>query len=162
MVEAYLSLGANIGDRRAAIDAAVERLSGLPGTAVLARSSYYRTAPVGPVAQDWFLNIAVSVRTRLSRAALEEACRAIEATLGRNRAREIPWGPRRIDIDVIAMAGEAGPHHHELMRGYVIVPLAEIAPGLVIGDRTVLERSRQTDVAGVERLADPAEETSAR
>lgn len=153
MAETWLSLGGNIGDRKAAIDEAVVRLAGLPGTTVTARSSYYRTAPVGPVAQERFVNIAVALRTEFDTTALRVACRGIEAALGRNRSMEIAWGPRIIDIDVIAASDrpKARPHR-ELTRGYVIVPLAEIAPGLVVAGRRVAEYLVEADVAGVERL----------
>jgi 2-amino-4-hydroxy-6-hydroxymethyldihydropteridine diphosphokinase len=152
MIDAYLSLGGNIGDRRAMLDEAVARLADLPGTAVTARSSYYRTAPVGPVAQEWFLNIAVALRTGMDAADLESACRRIEAALGRDRTRDIPWGPRTVDIDLIAIAGDERGVHRELTRGYVIVPLAEVAPGLVIAGKTVAQRLAGADTAGVERL----------
>ncbi len=153
MAEAWLSLGGNIGDRKAAIDSAVARLAELPGTAVTARSLYYRTVPVGPVAQDWFVNIVVAVRTDLDAESLREACRTIESALGRDRAREISWGPRVIDIDVLASSDEPGAlAHRDLAYGYVIVPLAEIAPSLVIGGRTVAEYRTDADGAGVTKL----------
>lgn len=153
MAEAWLSLGGNIGDRMRAMDEAVDRLAQLPGTRVTRRSSYYRTAPVGPVAQDWFVNICVAVRTSLDDAALRAACRAIEAAMGRDRSKEISWGPRIVDLDVIARSDlPAAPAHRELTRGYVIVPLAEIAPDLVMGGRMVREILADADVTGVERL----------
>jgi 2-amino-4-hydroxy-6-hydroxymethyldihydropteridine diphosphokinase len=153
VAEAWLSLGGNIGDRKRAMDEAVDRLAQLPGTRVTSRSSYYRTAPVGPVAQDWFVNICVAVRTSLDDAALRAACRAIEAAMGRDRSEEISWGPRIVDLDVIARSDlPAVPAHRELTRGYVIVPLAEIAPDLVIGGRMVREILADADVTGVERL----------
>jgi 2-amino-4-hydroxy-6-hydroxymethyldihydropteridine diphosphokinase len=101
---ALLSLGGNVGDRKAAMDAAVERLAALPGTRVTARSPHYRTAPDGPVAQDWFVNLAVAVETEMDATELAAACKRIEAALGRDRSREIPWGPRPVDIDVVATA----------------------------------------------------------
>jgi 2-amino-4-hydroxy-6-hydroxymethyldihydropteridine diphosphokinase len=152
---ALLSLGGNIGDRRATMDAAVARLAALPGTAVVARSSYYRTEPDGPVVQDWFVNLAVALTTDLDTAALIAACRQIEIDLGRDRASEIPWGPRPIDIDVIAIGGEArmetvaGPLDR---RAFVLVPLAEIAPATVIDGRSIGDHARATGAAGVERL----------
>lgn len=153
MAEAWLSLGGNIGDRKAAMDEAVARLGELPGTAVTVRSSYYRTAPVGPVAQDWFVNICVAIETGLGDVELRDACRAIEAAMGRDRAKEISWGPRVVDVDVIARSDIAdAPAHRELTRGYVIVPLAEIAPDIVIGGRRVREILAEADVVGVERL----------
>src|SRR5258708_31601558 len=102
MTEAFLALGSNLGDRKALVDEAVQRIGKLPGTRLTARSSYYRTEPVGPVPQEWFLNIAVRLRTELGPNALLAACHAIEAALGRRREAEIRWGPRFIDIDLIA------------------------------------------------------------
>ncbi len=153
MAEVWLSLGGNIGDRKAAMDEAVARIGQLPGTEVTGRSSYYRTAPVGPIAQDWFVNICVAIRTSLGEAALHAACRRIEAAMGRDRANEISWGPRVVDIDVIARSDlpDAAPHR-ELMRGYVIVPLAEIAPDLRIDGHQVSAMVSRADLAGVEKL----------
>jgi 2-amino-4-hydroxy-6-hydroxymethyldihydropteridine diphosphokinase len=153
VAEAWLSLGGNIGDRKRAMDEAVDRLRQLPGTRVTARSSYYRTAPVGPIAQDWFVNLCVAIETRLGEGELRAACREIEAAMGRDRSQEISWGPRVVDLDVIARSDRpAAQAHRELTRGYVIVPLAEIAPDLVIGGRRVVEIAAEADVAGVERL----------
>jgi len=153
VAEAWLSLGGNIGDRKAAMDEAVARIGRRPGTAVTARSSYYRTAPVGPVAQDWFVNICVAIRTTLDEAALRDACRTVETSMGRDRTKEISWGPRIVDIDVIARSDSAGAApHRELTRGYVIVPLAEIAAELRIAGRTVSSLAADADVAGVEKL----------
>lgn len=152
MIDALLSLGSNIGDRKAAIDAAVRRLAELPDTTLTARSSYYRTAPVGPVSQDWFVNIAVALRTALVRSDLETLCRTIETALGRNRRREMPWGPRIIDIDVVAVAGDHQAAYAALASGYVIVPLAEIAPDLVIAGKTVTQYLSAADAAGVKKL----------
>jgi len=153
VAEAWLSLGGNIGDRKRAMDEAVTRLGQLPATRVSARSSYYRTAPVGPVEQDWFVNICVAIETGLDEAALRAACRAIEAAMGRDRAKETSWGPRVVDLDVIARSDRlAVPAHRELTRGYVLVPLMEIAPDLVIGGRGVREILAASDATGVERL----------
>jgi 2-amino-4-hydroxy-6-hydroxymethyldihydropteridine diphosphokinase len=153
VAEAWLSLGGNIGDRKRAMDEAVARLGQLSSTRVTARSSYYRTAPVGPVEQDWFVNICAAIETGLDDAALRAACREIETAMGRDRAREISWGPRVADLDVIARSDMPhAPAHRELMRGYVIVPLAEIAPDLVIAGRAVREVIAVADVTGVEKL----------
>jgi 2-amino-4-hydroxy-6-hydroxymethyldihydropteridine diphosphokinase len=151
MVEVYLSLGSNVGDRRGSIDNAVLRLAQLPGTKVTARSSYYRTAPVGPIAQEWFLNIAIGLETTLTLPALRETCHAIETVLGRDRAVEIAWGPRTIDIDIVYGLGEE-PAHPEILQGYVLAPLAEIAGDVTIADRTLADLAREADLSGVERL----------
>ena len=79
--------------------------AGCRGHEVRARSSYCRTEPVGPVEQEWFLNIGVALRTAQSRGDLSAACRAIEAEFGRDRSQEISWGPRPIDIDVVQLRG---------------------------------------------------------
>jgi 2-amino-4-hydroxy-6-hydroxymethyldihydropteridine diphosphokinase len=130
-IDAWLSLGGNMGDRKALMDAAVERLAALPGTRVTARSPYFRTVPDGPVEQDWFVNLAVAVRTEMSAGELAAACREIEAALGRDRSREIPWGPRPIDIDVVAFGrdGVMEPYGGEMdTRSFVQIPLSHIVP----------------------------------
>lgn len=154
-LDALLSLGGNIGDRKATVDAAVTRIAALPGTVVSARSSYYRAEPAGPVAQAWFLNIAIALTTQLDLAALAAACRAIESGLGRDRLREIPSGPRTIDIDVIAVGkdGDLMPAGAELdERAFVLVPLQEIAARVAIAGITVAARLASAPATGVERL----------
>ena len=146
--EALLSLGGNVGDRRALVDAAVARLAALPGTRLRAHSSYYRTAPVGPVSQEWFLNIAVALTTGLEFEPLAAACRAIETDLGRDRTREIPSGPRPIDIDVIALGDTAKPDD----RAFVLVPLAEIAANAIVAGVAVRDRLAKIKVVGVDKL----------
>jgi 2-amino-4-hydroxy-6-hydroxymethyldihydropteridine diphosphokinase len=145
---ALLSLGGNLGDRKAAMDDAVRRLSLLPDARLLARSAYYRTAPDGPVAQPWFLNIAATLTTPWSRDDLARACREIETALGRDRRREIPWGPRIMDIDVVAF-GEAADIDR---RPFVIIPAAEIAGGLRVGGRTLAVLAAGSDRTGIEKL----------
>jgi 2-amino-4-hydroxy-6-hydroxymethyldihydropteridine diphosphokinase len=159
MADAFVALGSNLGDRKALVDEAVRRLGQMPATRLLRRSSYYRTEPVGPVSQEWFLNIAVAIRTGLDPDALLTACHEIEAALGRRRASEIRWGPRFVDIDVIAFddvartgPGLTLPHPRFAERGFVLVPLAEIAAGLVIGGRTVADYLADADASGVEKL----------
>ena len=147
-VAALLSLGGNLGDRKALIDAAVTRIAALPRTQLRARSSYYRTEPVGPVAQAWFVNIAIALDTGLSREALAAACRVIEGELGRDRSKEIPWGPRAIDIDVVVF-GEATEVDE---RAFVLVPLAEISPRARIGGSTIGGLAAEADAGGVRRL----------
>jgi 2-amino-4-hydroxy-6-hydroxymethyldihydropteridine diphosphokinase len=142
----YLSLGANIGDCKANLDAAVAAIGRLPDTRVVARSSYYRSAPDGPVQdQPAFINIAVVVIAP-DRDTLATACRRIEAALGRDRTREISWGPRPIDIDVLGEPLDERP--------FVLVPLAEIAPTAVFGGRRVGEiaAAGSSTTEGLEKL----------
>ena len=152
-VTALLSLGGNLGDRKAVMDQAVARIAALPGVRLVARSAYYRAAPDGQVAQPWFLNIAAALTTELSRDELAGACRAIETALGRDRSREIPWGPRPMDIDVVAY-GEATDIDR---RPFVLVPAAEIAGSFRVGGETLAALAMAAGTGGVERLDWPIE-----
>lgn len=145
---ALLSLGGNLGDRKAMMDEAIRRLAELPGAKLLARSAYYRTDPDGPVAQPWFLNIAATLATPLSRDELKHACREIEAALGRDRRREISWGPRIMDIDVVAY----GATEDIDRRPFVVIPAAEIAGYWQIGGATLATLAATADTTGVEKL----------
>lgn len=156
MSTAYLGLGSNIGDKAATLAESVARLAVTPGIRVTARSSDYRTPPWGDTDQDWFLNAAVAVDTTLSPHALLEAGLAIETALGRVRERR--WGPRVIDIDVLFYEGAAIaderlvlPHRFVRERAFVLVPLAEIAPDLMIGPETVAQALSKLDRSGIER-----------
>ena len=147
-VTVLLSLGGNLGDRKAVMDAALARLAAHPGVQLTARSAYYRTVPDGPVAQPWFLNIAAALETGLPRDELARACRAIETALGRDRAREISWGPRIMDIDVIAYGDAADIDR----RPFVLIPAAEIAGDFRIGGETLAALAKVVGAIGVERL----------
>lgn len=158
MTRAYLGLGSNVGDKAAMLAEAVTRLGGTPGIRVVARSRDYRTPPWGDTDQDWFLNAALGVDTDLTPHDLLEAGLAIEAALGRVRERR--WGPRRIDIDVLSYEGAEVsderlvlPHRFVRDRAFVLVPLAEIAPDLVIGGETVSEALAKLDRTGITPLA---------
>ena len=136
----YLGLGSNVGDRRAMLQAAVEDLWGR-GVEVLASSSVYETEPVGEVLdQPPFLNAAVRIETRLQPEALLDACKAVEALLGR-AAGGVRHGPRPIDVDVLLLGDEAYeserlsiPHREVGRRRFVLVPLLELDPGLHLPD----------------------------
>lgn len=156
MTRAYLGLGSNIGDKAAMLAQAVERLAAAPGIRVTGRSADYRTPPWGDTDQDWFLNAAVAIDTDVPPHGLLEVCLSIEAALGRVRERR--WGPRVIDIDVLAYEGAQVsderlvlPHRFVRERAFVLVPLAEIAPDLVIGGETVAQALSKLDRTGIER-----------
>jgi 2-amino-4-hydroxy-6-hydroxymethyldihydropteridine diphosphokinase len=160
MAEATLSLGANLGQPRVAIAKALALLDER-GARVVRRSSDYRTPPWGKTDQPAFVNAAAVVETALSPHALLHLCLAIERELGRVRIER--WGPRLIDIDLITYDQRAVddpeltvPHRHVLERGFVLVPLAEIAPDLVIEGRTVAEHARRFAAEPIEKL--PPEE----
>jgi 2-amino-4-hydroxy-6-hydroxymethyldihydropteridine diphosphokinase len=139
MTIAYIALGANLpspaGPPDATLAAAVERMSEL-GT-VVARSSLYSTTPVGYAEQPRFLNAVIALETELSPQKLLESLLGIEREFGRDRASAIANGPRTLDLDILLygdlIVSEAGmeiPHPRLAGRGFVLVPLVEIAPQL--------------------------------
>ncbi|MEP0232273.1 2-amino-4-hydroxy-6-hydroxymethyldihydropteridine diphosphokinase [Roseibium sp.] len=159
-IRAALGLGSNMGDTKANLDAAIERLNASQGIAVTARSSDYRTPPWGPVPQDDYRNICITVETTLSPRALLERCLEVERELG--RIRDIRWGPRIIDIDVLIYGKEAVdeenltvPHPRMGERAFVLIPLAEIWPSAPIGGGQTAAEALKTcpDQDGVEKLA---------
>jgi 2-amino-4-hydroxy-6-hydroxymethyldihydropteridine diphosphokinase len=140
----YLSLGSNMGDRRANLHTAIEKLAELGE--VVAVSSLYETEPIEFTAQPWFLNCAVALRTELMPKLFLSKALAIEQEMGRRRAQ--PKGPRTIDIDILLFGNSAihtpqldVPHVAMHERRFVLEPLAEIAPEVrhPIFKRTVRE-----------------------
>ena len=133
MKRAFLALGSNLGDRRATLAAAVAALDD-----VVAVSPVYETDPVGGPAQGAYLNIVVELRTDRSAHELLKAALGLEAAAGRRR--RVRWGPRTLDVDVLWVEGEAVdepdlhvPHPRMHERGFVMVPLADLAPELAPG-----------------------------
>lgn len=133
MVEVFIGLGSNIGDRKRNITEAINLLDNLPDIKLGKRSSLYITEPIGYVGQDWFLNSVVEVMTQLSPKDLLSRCQSIEDQMG--RARTMLWGPRLIDLDILLYGDEIVENDeliipHPLMhkRRFVLVPLVEIAP----------------------------------
>ena len=143
-VRAHIGLGGNIGDRKANLEAAISRLAATPGVTLAAQSSFIGTEPWGKTDQEWFLNAAVAIDTSLSARQLLEVCLGIETAMG--RVREEKWGPRIIDLDVLTYGNETidedglqVPHPYIAEREFVLEPLAEIAPDLIIDGKTVKE-----------------------
>lgn len=141
-VEAALGLGGNLGDPVAAFATVFRRLETHEAVSLVRPSSVYRTAPWGKLDQPEFLNMAVLVETGLSARALLDLCLTLEREGGRERRER--WGPRTLDIDILTYGGqtidEPGlqvPHPRIAERAFVLAPLAEIAPGMVIGGATV-------------------------
>ena len=133
---AYVGFGSNLGDRRAAIEAAVDQLNATPGVHVRALSTIIETDPVGMVEQGRFLNAVGELETTLTPHELMEVCLAVEQGQGRDRSTEIRWGPRCIDLDLLLMGDvvvdDPGrltlPHPRLHERAFVLEPLVELAP----------------------------------
>ncbi|TQR06581.1 2-amino-4-hydroxy-6-hydroxymethyldihydropteridine diphosphokinase [Psychrobacillus soli] len=135
MNRAYISLGSNIGSRLLFLQQAVRSLQDVKGIKVCQVSSVYETDPVGYVDQAAFLNIVVGLETSLTPHELLKKCNEIEAILG--RTREIHWGPRTVDLDILLYNEENVktekliiPHPRMTERGFVLIPLVEINPDL--------------------------------
>lgn len=131
MNKTFLSLGSNMGDRLEMLKQAVGLLAKDPRVEVLKISSLYETDPVGLTEQDPFLNMVVYLQTELSALELLEFCQAIEKNL--DRKREIRWGPRTIDLDILLFNQDAMnterltiPHPRMHERAFVLVPLLEL------------------------------------
>jgi 2-amino-4-hydroxy-6-hydroxymethyldihydropteridine diphosphokinase len=151
-----LALGGNVGDKVLSLRRALSAIAGEPGIELTAVSRLYRTAPWGKTDQDWFVNACALGLTRLAPEALLERMKTLETSLGRVSTER--WGPRLIDIDVIAyddvtLKSEklTLPHPELFNRAFVLVPLAEIAPDLVIGGVRVGEAAARlkTEAADV-------------
>ena len=155
-VVAAISLGGNLGDVRAAFRFALEKLALAPGVAVVATSSIYRTAPWGKLDQPDFLNMAALLRVTIAPRELLDLCLSIEREHGRARLEH--WGPRTLDIDVLTygdlVVDEPGltiPHPRLQDRAFVLAPLAEIAPDMLVRGVRVAELCAGVVGQGVEK-----------
>ncbi|MDX2288604.1 MAG: 2-amino-4-hydroxy-6-hydroxymethyldihydropteridine diphosphokinase [Hyphomicrobiaceae bacterium] len=152
--EAIVALGSNIGDKAAHLTRALRLLTRSGEISVRAVSRYYQTPPWGKTDQDWFLNACARVETTLGPHALLERCLATETEMGRVRAEK--WGPRIIDLDVLAhgqtsmaTADLTLPHPHITVRAFVLAPLADVAPDLCLEGRAVRDWLAEIDRTGV-------------
>lgn len=159
MADALLALGGNLGPVRATFDRALAMLCEGRAVRLTARSSDYATPPWGLTDQPEFINRCVAAETTLAPLALLHRAQAIEQALGRDRAQERRWGPRPIDIDIlayddIAMDGPelTLPHPRLFERAFVLVPLAEIASTRVIAGRRIGDVLAELDTTGIRRL----------
>jgi len=158
-VEALLALGGNVGAVRETLERAIAMLCDGRTVRLKARSSDYATPPWGVVDQPPFVNLCIAVDTDLTPQGLLARVRTVEQALGRERAHERRWGPRPVDIDILAyddvVMDEAEltlPHPRLFERAFVLVPLAEIAAERVIGGRRVREALAKVDTTGISRL----------
>ena len=159
MAEAFLALGGNVGDVRTTLDRAQDMLVDSVDTRLIAASSHYRTPPWGKEDQPEFVNMCLLIETALSPRALLERMQAAERALGRDRTTEVRWGPRTIDIDLLAyddlQLDEKEltlPHPRMFERAFVLVPLAEIAGERVIGGTRVRDALEKLDTSKIKLL----------
>lgn len=144
MTRVYLAIGSNLASPLDQVNAAIAALGDIPQTAVVAVSSFYRTPPLGPQDQPDYLNAAVALDTDLEPDALLDNTQRIELEQGRTRKAE-RWGPRTLDLDIM-LFGELTlnserltvPHYDMHNRGFMLWPLAEIAPDLIFPNGTSL------------------------
>nr|WP_216672260.1 2-amino-4-hydroxy-6-hydroxymethyldihydropteridine diphosphokinase [Cronobacter sakazakii] len=147
---AFIALGSNLAEPLSQVNNALAALTRIPGSRVVATSSFYRTPPLGPQDQPDYLNAAVALETTLSAEALLDNTQRIELEQGRVRKAE-RWGPRTLDLDIM-LFGDATinterlivPHYDMKNRAFMLLPLSEIAPALRFPDgerlADVLER----------------------
>lgn len=133
---AFVALGSNIGDRQQHLADALRRIGEIPDVAIIARSSVDETEPLGPVAQDRYLNQMIALRTTLSPPELLVALHQVERSGG--RVRTVRWGPRTIDLDIVKYARTTWnsselqvPHTEIDNRDFWQRELAELAEALV-------------------------------
>ena len=151
---AWLGLGGNIGDVQANMAVALQLLSAGEAVEILAVSPIYKTPPWGNVDQDWFLNAAAKISTTLSPELLLDACLSAEKALKRKRI--VRWGPRSIDVDLLIYEGVERaddrltlPHPRMHERAFVLKPLADISPELLIYRKSVSDWLGKCDISEI-------------
>ena len=153
----YLSLGSNIGNRQEYIESAIELVGKREGIKILKKSGLYETSPVGYVEQDLFLNVVIKIETDFSAREILKIINKIENEL--DRKREIRWGPRTIDIDILIFSDKKInetdliiPHKEMLNRLFVLVPLIEIYDGEYFEKEKIIERIEELVAVGNQKI----------
>ena len=153
----YLSLGSNIGNRQEYIESAIELVGKTEGIKILKKSGLYETSPVGYVEQDLFLNAVIKIETDFSAREILKIINKIENEL--DRKREIRWGPRTIDIDILIFSDKKIdemdliiPHKEMLNRLFVLVPLIEIYDGEYFEKEKIIERIEELVAVGNQKI----------
>src|SRR6476469_6500702 len=161
MADVLIALGGNVGDIRATFQKAIGNICGMTQGTLLARSSDYSTPPWGDEQQARFINACIEIETGLDPHALLFTLHKIEKKFGRDRAGEQRWGPRTLDLDLLAYDDVSIqkpeltlPHPRLFERAFVLVPLAEIAPDRVIAGRSIKSGLAELSTLGIERLPD--------
>jgi 2-amino-4-hydroxy-6-hydroxymethyldihydropteridine diphosphokinase len=163
MASVLIALGGNVGEVRETFGKAIANICGMAQAALVARSSDYATPPWGDEQQDPFINACIEIDTELDPHALLFVLHKIERKFGRDRANERRWGPRTLDLDIIAYDDVridkpelTLPHPRLFERAFVLVPLAEIAPTRMIAGRTPQDGLADVSADGIVRLDKPA------
>lgn len=161
MASVLIALGGNVGDVRATFGKAIAHLCGMAQAALIAQSSDYATPPWGDENQASFINACIEIETGLDPHALLFVLQRVEQKFGRTRDKERRWGPRALDLDMIAYDEVSLqtpdltlPHPRLFERAFVLVPLAEIAPDRVISGIRVRDGLASVSTQGIERLPD--------
>ena len=155
---AYIGIGSNMDDPQRQVRGAFQALASLPDSRLIARSRLYRTRPFGPVQQGDFINAVAGVLTQLLPERLLAAMRALEVAQGRRR--EERWGPRTLDLDLLVFGDQTiksdtleVPHPGIAERGFVLAPLADVAPTLFVpGVGRVAELLQRLPDTGIEAI----------
>ena len=158
IVTVFVALGGNIGDPPAQIRSALRALAALPDTRLVRQSSLYRNPPAGGLDQPEFVNAVAQIETRIGPRELLDRLLEIERSQG--RVRDYPNAPRTLDLDILLYGNQVVrdpgliiPHPRMLERAFVLVPLAEIAPGVVVpGSGRVAELLRNVNASGMIKL----------
>ncbi|KRQ06178.1 2-amino-4-hydroxy-6-hydroxymethyldihydropteridine diphosphokinase [Bradyrhizobium sp. DASA03076] len=161
MASVLIALGGNVGDVRTTFKKAIAHICGMAQATVVARSSDYATPPWGDENQDPFVNACVEIETGLDPHALLFVMQKVEQKFGRTRDQDRRWGPRTLDLDMIAYDDVSMnkpdltlPHPRLFERAFVLVPLAEIAPERVISGIRVRDALASVSTQGIEQLPD--------
>jgi len=160
MATVYIGLGSNLENPYAQVTQAIGTLTTLPGSHCLAVSSLYRSPPMGPQGQADYVNAVMSLQTALSALDLLDCLQSIEQQQGRVRGAE-RWGPRTLDLDLLLYGQQSFdlprlkiPHPGLHERSFVLYPLYEIAPTLVIPGHGALKNLLQYCENALEVISD--------
>jgi 2-amino-4-hydroxy-6-hydroxymethyldihydropteridine diphosphokinase len=159
MASALIAAGGNLGDVRATFNKAIPQVCGMTQAALMARSADYSTPPWGDEQQPRFVNACIEIETSLDPHALLFCLQKVETKFGRDRSPERRFGPRTLDLDLIAYDDVridrpelTLPHPRLFERAFVLVPLAEIAPDRVIAGRRIKDALAAVSTDGIVRL----------
>lgn len=159
MADVLIALGGNVGDVRATFEKAIANICGMTQAVLVARSSDYATPPWGDEQQADFINACIEIETSLDPHAILFTLHKIEKKFGRDRDNKKRWGPRTLDLDLLAYDDVkidkpelTLPHPRLFERAFVLVPLAEIAPDRLIAGQTLNQALAKLSTDGIRKL----------